>query len=322
MKISIIIPVYNVEKYITRCLESVANQSYKDVECIIVNDCTPDASAILAKQFVEEYEGPIPFKVIDHEKNKGLSAARNTGIRQSSGDYVYLFDSDDAIPKNAISDLVLAAELNENPEIVMGYTQGIDAEGNNVEVTSIQPQVRSYFSNEELFNAYLNGQYYVIACNKLIRRDIFDVHKTFFREGITHEDVMWSFEIASYVQRVIGCDKVTYYYYLGDTNSISRSKLSEKRVRDSFFTLSKKAEYLGRTCNDKALATHIKNDARSLIYVLVRQNFSHKFIKECIGKVKELEAIPSIRNAKCTTPWYHQIAYRIVISLCKYWISM
>lgn len=309
MKISIIVPVYNVEKYIVRCLESVANQSYSNIECLIVNDCTPDSGAILAKQFVEKYEGSILFKIIDHEKNKGLSAARNTGIRQSSGAYIYFLDSDDAIPENAISDLVLTAERNDNPEIVMGYTQGINAEGNHVEVTSIQPQVRSFASNMELFNAYLNGQYYVIACNKLVRRDIFDRHNTFFREGITHEDVMWSFEIATYVQRVIGCDKATYYYYLGDTNSISRSKLSEKRVRDSFFTLSKKAEYIGRTCNDKALATHIKNDARTMIYALYRQGFNRKFIKECIGKVKELEAILTIRNAKCTIPWYRQSVF-------------
>lgn len=314
MKLSIIVPVYNVEKYITRCLDSVVNQSYSNIECLIVNDCTPDSSAIIAKQFVDEYEGPILFKIIEHEKNKGLSAARNTGIRQSTGEYIYFLDSDDAIPENAISDLVHTAKCNDYPEIVMGYTQGIDANGNRVEVTPIKPQVRSYASNVELFNAYLNGQFYVIACNKLIRRDIFDEHNTYFREGITHEDVMWSFEVATYVQRVIGCDKVTYHYHLENTNSISRSKLSEKRVRDSFFIMSEKAKYIGRTCNDKALATHIKNDVRTMIYALYRQGFNRKFIKECIGKVKELEAKTTIHNAKCTIPWYRQM----VIYFLKY----
>lgn len=312
MNVSIIVPVYNVEKYIYRCLESVANQSYQKLECIIVNDCTPDSSSIIAKEFVEQYDGNITFKLVEHDHNQGLSAARNTGIRQSSGEYIYFLDSDDAIPTNAISDLVKTAESNDYPEIIMGYTQGIDANGKNVEVTTIRPQVKSFTSNEELFNAYLNGEYYVIACNKLIRRDIFDEHKTFFCEGITHEDVLWSFEIATYAQKVADFDAVTYYYYLGDSNSISRSKLSEKRVRDSFYILSKKAEYIGHSCDDKALAVHIKNDARTMIYALVKQKFSLEFIRECIGKVNNLEEILSIKNAQCTIPWYRKMVYGVL----------
>lgn len=311
MKVSIIVPVYNVEKYIYRCIESVASQSYNDIECIIVNDCTPDASCDIAKDFIQNYEGPISFSLIEHDHNQGLSAARNTGIKQSTGDYIFFLDSDDILPDDAISDLVTVAEQNSCPEIVMGYTLGVDANGNSVEVASRQSQVTSYESNEELFHAYLSGNYYVIACNKLIRRDIFDKHKTFFREGITHEDVMWSFEVSTYVQRVIACDKVTYLYYLGDTNSISRSRLSEKRVKDSLFILKKKAEYIGRTCDDGALAIHIKNDARSLIYVLVRQKFGRKFVKECIDDVTKLEQYPSIRNANCTIPWYRKVVYRM-----------
>lgn len=309
MKVSIIVPVYNVEKYIQRCLESVASQSYNDIECIIVNDCTPDASCDIAKDFIQNYEGPISFSLIEHDHNQGLSAARNTGIKKSTGDYIFFLDSDDTLPVNAISDLVTVAEQNSCPEIVMGYTQGVDANGNSVEVASRQSQVTSYESNDELFHAYLSGNYYVIACNKLIRRDIFDKHKTFFREGITHEDVMWSFEVSTYVQRVIACDKVTYLYYLGDTNSISRSRLSEKRVKDSLFILKKKAEYIGHTCDDEALATHVKNDARTMIYVLVRQKFERKFISHCLGKVKEIEQIPGIHNAKCTIPAYRNVVY-------------
>ena len=118
MKVSIIVPIYNVEKYIRRCLESVAAQTYPEIECVLVNDCTPDNSAELAKSFISAYTGDVEFKLINHSNNKGLSAARNSGISASVGQYVFFLDSDDAIPANAISTLVSKAEENSFPEIV------------------------------------------------------------------------------------------------------------------------------------------------------------------------------------------------------------
>ena len=89
MKFSIIIPVYNVEKYIVNCLNSVANQLYDDIECIIVDDCSPDNSMIHVASFLEQYEGKIIFKIVTHEKNQGLSAARNSGVKIATGDYLF-----------------------------------------------------------------------------------------------------------------------------------------------------------------------------------------------------------------------------------------
>ena len=97
MKVSIIIPVYNVSLYIERCIKSVMSQTYQDIECILVNDATPDDSIAIAERLIADYNGTIQFRILNHEHNKGQSTARNTGIDASTGDYLYFLDSDDEI---------------------------------------------------------------------------------------------------------------------------------------------------------------------------------------------------------------------------------
>lgn len=304
IKVSIVIPVYKVEKYIKRCLRSVFNQTYANIECIIVNDCTPDNSFIIAKKIVESYQGSIDFKFVEHEKNKGLSEARNTGIKMATGHYYFFLDSDDAIPPTSIEKLVETALSNDCPEIVMGVTKGVDANGNNVEVSSAQ--TKSFHDNSEVFQGYLNNLWYVIACNKLVKKDIFADHKTFFLPGITHEDVMWSFEISTYVNKIILCPFVTYHYYIGDTDSISRSVWNAKRVNDSITILERKAIYLERVSDRKGLARHIKNEGINIVYSLFRNGFSNDEIKKFMKRIVQLNSKKSIKEVRSDVPIYRR----------------
>ena len=106
-KVSIIIPVYNVELYIAECLQSVMNQTYQgQLECIVVDDCGTDRSMEIVARMIAGYDGPIEFRVLHHEKNMGLSCARNTGIDAVTGDYVFFLDSDDWISYDCIDYLV------------------------------------------------------------------------------------------------------------------------------------------------------------------------------------------------------------------------
>lgn len=307
IKVSIVIPVYKVEKYIERCLRSVFNQTYANIECIIVNDCTPDNSFIIAKELVESYQGSIDFKFVEHEKNKGLSEARNTGIKMATGHYYFFLDSDDAIPPTSIEKLVETALLNDCPEIVMGVTKGVDANGNNVEVSSAQ--TKTFHGNSEVFQGYLNNLWYVIACNKLVKKNIFADHKTFFLPGITHEDVMWSFEISTYVNKIILCPFVTYHYYIGDTDSISRSVWNAKRVNDSITILERKAIYLERVRDRKGLARHIKNEGINIVYSLFRNGFSNDEIKKFMKRIVQLNSKKSIREIRSDVPIYRRAIY-------------
>ncbi len=314
MKVSIIIPIYNVEKYIERCLRSVFAQSYQNLECILVNDSTPDKSFLIAKELIDDYRGCIEFHLIEHEKNSGLSAARNSGIRKSTGDYLFFLDSDDELPNDAISNLVETAVKNKNPWIVMGTTRRLKTDNTTEDQCSLQK--KSFYTNDEVFKGYLKGEWYIIACNKLIRKDIFFEHGTFFKEGITHEDVLWSFEVSTYIENLIICSNITYLYYLVDTNSISRSQLSSKRVLDSLTILETKSEYIGRTVDNVLLAKHIKENTISLVYATVRNGFSLKDIKGYIHRAEKLLSDPIIQKTKCTIPTYRIAVYKFLKYIC------
>ena len=120
-KVSIIIPIYNVETYIEECLQSVMRQTYKGmIECILVDDCGTDNSMKIMEQLIEVYNGPIEFKVLHHEHNRGLSAARNTGMDAACGDYVYFLHSDDWISDDCIERLTHPLDL-EQYDFVAGH---------------------------------------------------------------------------------------------------------------------------------------------------------------------------------------------------------
>src|SRR4051794_18900332 len=105
IKISIIIPVYNVEQYIGLCLDSVMMQDYPNVECIIVNDCSTDKTIPIIQDKLSDYNGNIQFTILQQDKNKGAAAARNVGVEKSSGDFIYFLDSDDEMCCNCLDTL-------------------------------------------------------------------------------------------------------------------------------------------------------------------------------------------------------------------------
>ena len=112
--VSIIVPIYNVEKYIERCIRSLFEQTMDDVEYIFVDDCTPDQSMAILRHLMEEYEfRNLNIKIISHEHNKGLPSARNTGLAAATGDYIFHCDSDDWMEKDAMEKMYQAAQANQ-----------------------------------------------------------------------------------------------------------------------------------------------------------------------------------------------------------------
>lgn len=119
MNISVIIPVYNVEKYVERCILSIMSQTYTEsVECIVVNDCTPDNSMKIVEKMVSDYKGQIQFKLLYHEHNRGVAAVRNTGLDAASGDYIIQIDSDDYCEPDMLEKMYAKA-VEEDADIVV-----------------------------------------------------------------------------------------------------------------------------------------------------------------------------------------------------------
>ena len=175
MKISIIIPIYNVAPYIERCIKSVMSQTYHDIECILVNDASPDDSITIAKRLIEDYTGPIQFRFLNHEHNRGLSATRNTGVKAATGDYLYFFDSDDEITPDCIETLSRPILNDPTIEMVDGCYVIISKDCNNVitEQPILRPQLE-FTTKEAVRNFYFSKQYENKSTwNKLVKKDFF-----------------------------------------------------------------------------------------------------------------------------------------------------
>lgn len=232
MKISIIIPVYNVEEYIVRCLDSVASQTYDgQIECLLVDDCGPDNSAQICKDYIEKYSGPITFKFVQREKNGGLSAARNTGIQVASGDYVYFLDSDDEIPENAISLLASEVDKYSGIDVVMGFMYD-EKQSNYYKLDCFRDH--QYTEDRKWLQFYTFNYEKVIpanGCNKLVRRKFLEENNLYFKPGIIHEDEHWMFFLVKNVNSWAFVFEPTYIRFWNE-GSIMTSRNREKEAKN------------------------------------------------------------------------------------------
>lgn len=210
--VSVIIPVYQVSDYVERCLLSVMNQTYTYIECIIVDDCSPDDSIAKCERLIDSYEGPIKFKIHHHERNRGLSAARNTGTDAATGDYIFYFDSDDKISIECLERLVKAAQLHPECEMVLGNILVYEIDGKERIVIGNEIPLRLH-KNETIVSYYHQQLIPIAAWNKLIKRSFINDNHINFKEGIIIEDYHWMFYVLKYLSDIIILKDITYHYY-------------------------------------------------------------------------------------------------------------
>lgn len=236
-KISIIIPVYNVAAYVERCLESVIEQSYQNLEIVIVDDCGPDNSMDIVRAFCASHEGD--FVLLAHEKNRGQSAARNTGIKASSGDYLFFLDSDDELPQDAMLSLVNAIRKKGHADFLIG---NCIVHGNYNFVNLTTPPV---LESSEIFNAYIGGKLNDMACGKMIDRNFFISSNLWLAEGRIHEDVLYSFQLAMAARKMITVTEPIYIYKIREGSTTTGKR--EKNYIDMFWIIEQKIRLINES---------------------------------------------------------------------------
>src|SRR5690554_364431 len=202
--ISIIIPIYNVEDYLLNCLESVKSQRYQYLQVILVNDGATDSSAKIAEEFIE---GDARFRLI-HQKNKGLSGARNTGLKEAKGDFVFYLDSDDVLTNNALELLVNAATKHQ-ADVVQGnfYYDYPDY----LLLNNQQKEAIAVYDREEAMWALLEHKTVLnFAWGKLIKTDLAKKHE--FPEGKFYEDTFWKYKVIHDVEKYVALKQPVLYY--------------------------------------------------------------------------------------------------------------
>lgn len=294
-KISIIVPIYNVEKYIISCLQSVIAQTMNEgIECILVDDCGQDNSMELAESFVNEYTGNIRFVILHHNKNLGLSEARNTGMRAAQGDYIFFLDSDDEISKDCME--ILYAHVLKHPSIDV-------VEGNSIkEVLNFLGFNGIYTENQCIIKSYLLTYHGKIICAqmRLIRRKFLEDYKLTFKKGIIHEDNMWTFFLAKIVKS-IAFSFENVYYHRYNPNSITNNINIEnecKAYRILIETFSKSIDPVLKGAQKKFILNNLltainskyyksESDKAYLIETFVKTNSSlERVILNCFFKCR------------------------------------
>jgi glycosyltransferase involved in cell wall biosynthesis len=196
MKLSVVIPVYKVEPYLERCVQSVYRQSFRDMEIIMVDDGSPDNSGKLADRLAAQ---DARARVI-HQENQGLSGARNTGLRAAKGDYVVFLDSDDEWSlENGIETLL----QNDGADLIIFKAVHIWKDHQertrdfDIDYINALPDAQAVFSH-----LVLTRQFQVSACKLLVRRQMLIEHDLFFPMGYINEDVDWSFRLWQHARKI------------------------------------------------------------------------------------------------------------------------
>lgn len=242
-KVSIIIPVYNVAFYVEECINSVLSQTYKELEIVIVDDCGTDNSMELIEKTLAGSDCDVI--VLRHPCNQGLSAARNTGIKHATGDYIYFLDSDDYLAPNCIESLVRMAEKYPEAEMVQGSAVRMPAYQPTKNI-SVQTEKEFYRGRNQLKRMILLEKFPTTAWNKLIKRTWLLGNKLFFCPGIVFEDIHWNYFVAKHVTAIAFCREVTYFYRYNPTSIMATKRLElEKSVE---FIVKDFADHIDRRC--------------------------------------------------------------------------
>lgn len=228
MKVSVIIPVYHVESYIERCVRSLMEQTLKDVEFIFVDDASPDSSMDIVRRVVAEYNRDVTILV--HETNRGLPAARNSGLAIAKGEYIYHCDSDDYLEMEMLDEMFSAVASSGAEYAYCDYY--LDFGTSSRSITN-----PSYTNPMQMVKeGFLSGAMKYNVWNKLVRKDLYDV--IMFPEGHSMGEDMTMIPLALKARRVCPVSRPLYHYSMVNQSALSKS-FSLRKWNDITFNLER-----------------------------------------------------------------------------------
>lgn len=222
--ISIVIPLYNVEKYVIECLDSISNQTYKDFELIIVNDGSTDRSSNIVQEYMKS--GSMKIKLL-HQKNAGVSAARNRGLDEAEGDYICFIDPDDMVAPNYLEKMVNTFEGNKCDLVICGFKSV--PENLSIDEYTFSQQEIEVFDSYEALKKFLYHEVVSGVCFIMVRKELLDKGKLRFTEGYRYSEdleMIWKMLACS---NTVAYDKTQLYLYRL-RNGSAMSVVDEKRM--------------------------------------------------------------------------------------------
>lgn len=228
--VSIIIPLYNVEQYVEVSLNSAFNQSFANIEYILVDDCSTDQTMEVVTRLIAGCSRRNSVKIVQHEKNRGLSAARNTGMKYANGNFIFFMDSDDEIVPDCIEKHYAALKGTDSDFTIAN----ICLKGaKTIHIKPIPDEVKSI----PLKTSYLKRMWSISAWNKLYKRHFLEENELTFQEGLLHEDILWSYKVVSKATKAALVTEATYIYKIHQ-GSITTSRNSKRKIDSLLYILN------------------------------------------------------------------------------------
>lgn len=226
--LSIVVPVYNVEKYIHGCINSIIDNFYNGIEVILVDDGSKDSSSKICDEYVTKYD----YISVIHKENGGLSSARNTGIRKANGEYIWFVDSDDYIKEGSIEKII--KNINNHMDLILGSYCDVLPSGDIIEDGLLEPEkgIKAY---EYFYNI---GSCSYAAFRLICKRSFILENNLFFTEGIYHEDEDWTPRVLCSATSFCVIPGTIYYYKVGNPQSIITTP-NPKKIYDKLFVATR-----------------------------------------------------------------------------------
>lgn len=290
--VSIIVPIYNVEKYIGRCVKSILNQTFKKYELLLVNDGSTDGSINVCRELVKD---DARVKILN-KVNGGLSDARNFGIDNSIGEYIIFIDSDDYVDKDFVKELYTSIKNNDAEVAICGFSEVDDS---SRVLSRNKPASKEIISGRELLEYFYQpgGVVNEVIWNKIYRRDVFSEVRfatgKYYEDGFIIAPLYWNVDKVALIRKCL-------YFYVKRSGSIMNSSLSEKKLRDSDETYLYRMDFF-KSRDDKLYMLAV-NDYRTWIMEVTTQIYKDKKNKKfieylqsqfrkyyCVGRTKSLK---------------------------------
>ena len=236
-KISIIVPVYKVEHYLCRCLDSIVAQTFTNWECVLIDDGSPDNSGVICDEYAAK---DSRFKVI-HQKNAGVSAARNAGLEAAKGEWICFVDADDWVDTEMLSSLYDTA-VQQNAEVVVSGDVRTDG---RIEIEKHCPN-QGWMDMPKDFAIYWQG-----PCAKLLKKTILHKENIKFPVGIAlAEDLLFTFKVFFYCKKIYGINRAYYYYFFNQNSAVHT--ITKEKIKNEKQVLTSIEEVLQKeNCNEE-----------------------------------------------------------------------
>lgn len=260
MLLSVIVPVYNVEKYIARCLDSIIIQNFTSIEIILVDDCSTDCSLKIA----ETFECFNNVRIFRKETNSGLSDTRNIGIELAQGEYIMFLDSDDYVDVDCFDKISKIIIENDKPSIVyFGFYEEFEGKNQITKQYGYRSEKNRLYSSEDfLINELGKRNLYAAACFGIYKRSFLIENQLFFKSKILHEDELWTPQVLLKALDIFTSD-YAYYHYSHRPNSITQRRNKSQNGID-LINSCKELDCITEAIDNPLLKKYIKNHIAKL----------------------------------------------------------